>query len=293
MAERRRDDAWLAEIWADPRSRVFAVEKGQALVQVQDVPSLVLVPAAELTETGERYLMGVDTDGVAYFAVSGALPVIEGAERADLRQIGALLNDRDSGLLTHAVALEHWHATHQHCPRCGARTELAAAGHVRVCPVDGSEHFPRLDPAVIMLITDAADRILLARGPAWPEAMRSVLAGFVEPGESLEQAVAREVHEEVGLVVHDIRYVGSQPWPLPQSLMLGFFCRVDESATPSEDLRPDPTEILDAAWYTREEFGAAVQAGEIMAPGRLSIASRMISRWYGGEVSRFRGSRLP
>ncbi|MCW2886733.1 MAG: diphosphatase [Streptosporangiaceae bacterium] len=293
MAERRRDDAWVAEIWADPRTRVFAIEQGQALVQVRDIPSLVFVSAAELTETDERYLMGVDTDGVAYFAVSGPLPVIEGAEQSDLRRIGALLSDRDSGLLTHAVALQHWHATHRHCPRCGARTEPAAAGHVRVCPADGSEHFPRLDPAVIMLIADAADRVLLARGPAWPEAMRSVLAGFVEPGESLEQAVAREVREEVGLVVRDIRYVGSQPWPLPQSLMLGFFCRVDEGATPPEDLRPDPTEILDAAWYTREEFRAAVEAGEIMAPGKLSIASRMISHWYGGEVSRFRGSRLP
>jgi NAD+ diphosphatase len=293
VAERRRDDAWVAQAWADPRTKVFAVEKGQALVQVQETPALVLVPARELAETPERYLMGVDADGTAYFAVSGPLPVIEGAEPSDLRHIGALLNDRDSGLLTHAVALQHWHATHAHCPRCGARTEPVAAGHVRVCLVDGSEHFPRLDPAVIMLIADSADRILLARGPSWPEAMRSVLAGFVEPGESLEQAVAREVLEEVGLVVRDIRYVGSQPWPLPQSLMLGFFCRLDETATAPEDLRPDPTEILDAAWYTREDFRSAIGAGEIMAPGKLSIASRMIGHWYGGEVSRFRGSRIP
>lgn len=293
VAERRRDDAWVAELWDDPRTRVFAIEKGQVLVQVRDVPSLTLLSAGELADTRERYLMGVDPDGVAYFAASGPLPVIEGAERSDLRRIGALLNDRDSGLLTHAVALQHWHATNTHCPRCGAGTEPAAAGHVRVCPVDGSEHFPRLDPAVIMLVADSADRILLARGPAWPEAMRSILAGFVEPGESLEQAVAREVGEEVGLAVHDIRYVGSQPWPLPQSLMLGFFCRLDESATPPDELRPDPAEILDAAWYTRADFRAAVEAGHIMAPGKLSIASRMISRWYGAEVSRFRGSRLP
>jgi NAD+ diphosphatase len=293
VAERRKDDAWVAEAWADPRTRVFTIEKGQALVQVQDVPALMLLSPTELAEPDERYLLGVDTDGIAYFAVSGPLPVIEGAEQSDLRRIGALLSDRDSGLLTHAVALQHWHSTHRHCPRCGARTELAAAGHLRVCPADGSEHFPRLDPAVIMLITDMADRILLARGPVWPEAMRSVLAGFVEPGESLEQAVAREVYEEVRLVVRDIRYVGSQPWPLPQSLMLGFFCRVDESVTSPDELRPDPTEILDAEWYTRAEFRSAVEAGEIMAPGRLSIASRMISHWYGSEVSRVRGSRLP
>ncbi|MEU5882048.1 NAD(+) diphosphatase [Spirillospora sp. NPDC047279] len=277
-AVRRKDDAWIEAAWADPRTRVLVVEGGRALVHLDD-PSLLLVAPGEAPE-GDRYLLGVDDDEVAYFAVAGQLPVVEGAEKAGIRRVGALLDDLGSGLLTHAVALEHWHATHRFCPRCGGPSRIAAAGHMRVCPADGSEHFPRVDPAVIMLIQDDDERILLARGPQWPENRRSILAGFVEPGESLEQAVAREVLEEVGLAVRDVRYLGSQPWPLPQSLMIGFFARADGSL----ELRPDPEEILDAAWFTRDELTAAIEAGEIIAPGPLSIAAQLIMRWYGGDL---------
>jgi NAD+ diphosphatase len=149
-----------------------------------------------------------------------------------------------------------------------------------VGPADGSEQFPRVDPAVIMLVRDDQDRVLLARGPSWPADRRSILAGFVEPGESLEQAVAREVREEVGLEIDDIRYLGSQPWPLPQSLMLGFFAR----ARGDQELRPDPEEILDAAWYTRDELREALESGRIVSPGPLSIAAQLIMRWYGGPL---------
>ncbi|WP_344590706.1 NAD(+) diphosphatase [Actinomadura vinacea] len=279
VAERRRDKEWVGAAWADPRTRVFTIEGGRALVSYDPGPGLVFTSPGQAPE-GERYLLGVDDEGVAYFAVRGELPAIEGAERAGLRRVGALLGDQDSGLLTHAVALEHWHATNRHCPRCGAPTELTAAGHVRVCPADKSEHFPRVDPAVIMLVRDDADRVLLARGPSWPEDRRSILAGFVEPGESLEQAVAREVREEVGLEVGDIRYLGSQPWPLPQSLMLGFFARAEGV----QELRPDPEEILDAAWYTRDELKEAIESGRIVSPGPLSIAAQLILRWYGGPL---------
>ncbi|MFG2005941.1 NAD(+) diphosphatase [Spirillospora sp. NPDC048911] len=279
VAERRKDDAWVESAWADPRTRVLVIEEGRALVLDDGGPSLLLLPPAGAPD-GDRYLLGVDDDGVAYFAVTGPLPVIEGTEKAGIRRVGAVLNDLDSGLLTHAVALEHWHATNRFCPRCGGPSRLAAAGHVRVCPADGSEQFPRVDPAVIMLVQDDDERILLARGPQWPEDRRSILAGFVEPGESLEQAVAREVREEVGLAVRDIRYLGSQPWPLPQSLMIGFFARADGDL----ELRPDPEEILDAAWYTRDELRAAIEAGEIIAPGPLSIAAQLIMRWYGDEL---------
>ncbi len=275
----RRDDAWLDAAWNDPRTRVLVIQNGRSLVVYEPSPALVLVPPAQVPE-GERWLLGADDDGTVYFGVSGPLPAIEGAEPAGLRRVGALLGDRDSGLLTHAVALEHWHGTHGFCPRCGARTRVASAGHVRVCPEDGSQHFPRVDPAVIMLVTDEDDRILLARGPQWPADRRSILAGFVEPGESLEQAVAREVKEEVGLAVQDVHYLGSQPWPLPQSLMLGFTAHTD-GAVP---LNPDPEEIQDAAWYTRDELRAAIEAGEIVAPGPLSIAAQLIMRWYGGEL---------
>lgn len=281
VALRRGDDAWLDAAWADPRTRVVVVEQGRSLVAFDPAPALVLVPPDRAPD-GDRWLLGVDEDGTAYFGVAGPLPTIEGAEPAGLRRVGAVLPDRDSGLLTHVVALEAWHATHRFCPRCGTETRVASAGHVRVCTDDASEHFPRLDPAVIMLVTDASDRILLARSPQWPADRRSILAGFVEPGESLEQAVAREVLEEVGLAVRDVRYLGSQPWPMPRSLMLGFSARVDGDVA----LRPDPEEILDAAWYTRDELRAAIEAGEIIAPGPLSIASQLIMRWYGAELPR-------
>ena len=279
VAEHRRNEEWVASAWADPRTRVFAVQGGRALVAYDPSPGLVFTSPGDAPE-GDRYLLGVDDEGVAYFAVQAPLPSIEGAESASLRRVGAILGDRDSGLMTHAVALEHWHASNQYCPRCGKANELTAAGHVRVCPSDGSEQFPRVDPAVIMLVRDEHDRVLLARGPSWPENRRSILAGFVEPGESLEQAVVREVREEVGITVSDIRYMGSQPWPMPQSLMLGFFARAEGS----QELSPDPEEILDAAWYTRDELKGAIESGRVVSPGPLSIAAQLIVRWYGGPL---------
>jgi NAD+ diphosphatase len=274
--ERRRDDEWLAKTWADPRTRVMVIEQGRALVRPD--PALVLLAPDEAPE-GERYLLGVDEDEIAYFAVSAPLPPIEGTEPAGLRAVGARLGDRDSGLLTEAVALQNWHETHTHCPRCGAPTRPASAGHTRICTVDGSEHFPRTDPAVIMLVHDD-ERILLAGNGRWPAGRLSILAGFVEPGESLEQAVAREVLEEVGVVVHDCRYLGSQPWPLPRSLMLGFFAR----AYDGQDLRVDGDEISSARWFTREELRAATESGEVVLPGRISIARQLIERWHGAEL---------
>lgn len=279
VALKRRDAAWLDAAWADPGTRVLVVQDGRSPVTYEPGPALVFVRPDQAPD-GDRWLLGVDDDGTAYFGVSGPLPVIEGAEPAGLRRVGALLGDQDSGLLTHVVALEHWHRTNRFCSRCGAETRVTSGGHVRECPEDGSQHFPRVDPAVIMLVTDEADRILLARGPQWPADRRSILAGFVEPGESLEQAVVREVNEEVGLPVRDVRYLGSQPWPLPQSLMLGFTAKADGDLP----LRPDPEEILDAAWYTRDELRAAIGKGELVAPGPLSIAAQLIMRWYGGEL---------
>ena len=203
-----------------------------------------------------------------------------GLRPADLREAAALLNDRDAGLFTHAVALANWHATHTHCPRCGTPTVTVAAGHAQRCPVDGSEHFPRIDPAVIMLVTDPDDRCLLARNRRWPERRVSILAGFVEPGESAEQAVAREVGEETGITVARVRYVGSQPWPMPQSLMLGFRA----SASGDLELRVDDDEIAEAHWFSREELRSALASREILLPPPVSIAHRLIESWYGEEL---------
>ena len=226
--QRRGDTEWMEAAWADPRTRVLVVRESQALVRTVDGrPELVFVSPADAPE-GTRFLLGLDADEVAYFGVSATVEAKHGTfsragrQAVSLRQVGALLSDRDAGLLTHAVALANWHETHTHCPRCGAATVPAPAGHLTVCPVDGTEHFPRLDPAVIMLVIDADDRLLLARNALWPKGRMSVVAGFVEPGESAEHAVAREVFEETAIIVGQVRYLGSQPWPMPRSLMLGY-----------------------------------------------------------------------
>jgi NAD+ diphosphatase len=153
----------------------------------------------------------------------------------------------------------------------------APAGHLTVCPKDGSEHFPRLDPAVIMLVIDADDRLLLARNALWPAGRMSVVAGFVEPGESAEQAVAREVFEETSIVVNQVRYLGSQPWPMPRSLMLGFSAQ----AKSGQRIAVDDEEIGEARWFTRAELRAAIESGELAVAPSVSIARRLIEYWYG------------
>jgi NAD+ diphosphatase len=283
---RRGDTAWLAAAWADPRTRVVVVHEGQALVATAPGGAeLVFVPPARAPD-GVRFLLGAAANGVAYFGVAGQLPsagAVDGpgpVSAASLRQAGPLLSDRDLELMTHAVALGNWHEVFRHCPRCGAVTEPELAGHARRCPVDGSEHFPRLDPAVIMLVTDPDDRCLLARNSQWPQRRVSVLAGFVEPGESAEQAVAREVLEETGIAVGDVRYMGSQPWPMPHSLMLGFRA----SAIGSLDIRVDRDEIAEARWFSRDDLKEGLNAGTVLLPSSVSIAYRLISSWYGGAL---------
>ena len=284
---RRTDTEWLAAAWADPGTRVLVVSDGQALIRTADDGQAELAfVSPQQAPDGVRFLLGVDADGVVYFGVAGSLPWPEAedpdseARPISLRQAGALLSDRDAGLMTEAVALGNWHSTHGRCPRDGAVTEPVLAGHARRCVTDGSEHFPRLDPAVIMLVTDPDDRCLLARNAMWPERRVSILAGFVEPGESAEQAVAREVHEETGIVVGDARYVGSQPWPMPHSLMLGFRVR----ATGSLHIEVDREEIAEARWYSRDELRAAIESGELLLPPPVSIAHRIIEDWYGEDL---------
>jgi NAD+ diphosphatase len=286
---RRTDAEWLAAAWADPGNRVLVVEDGQALIRTAggDGQAELAFVSPRHAPDGVRFLLGVDADGVVYFGVAGPLPRPDGAadpgsgtRPISLRQAGPVLSDRDAGLMTEAVALGNWHSTHAHCPRDGAATEPVLAGHARRCVTDGSEHFPRLDPAVIMLVTDPDDRCLLARNAMWPERRVSILAGFVEPGESAEQALAREVHEETGITVADARYVGSQPWPMPHSLMLGFRAR----ATGSLEITVDSDEIAEARWFSRDELRACIASGEIRLPPPVSIAHRIIESWYGSRL---------
>jgi len=196
-----------------------------------------------------------------------------------LRQVGAHLGDRDAEVFTTALALANWHRTHRFCPRCGRPTVAAMSGWVRRCVADDSQHFPRTDPAVIMSVVDDADRLLLARNRGFRGNGASVLAGFVEPGESLSAAVVREVAEEVGVAVADVTYLGDQPWPFPGSLMVGFTCRALGT-----DLALQDDEIAAARWFTRDQLVAAIRDEELRIPPRLSIARRLVEHWYGGAI---------
>jgi NAD+ diphosphatase len=286
---RRADVAWIEAAWADQRTRVLVVHESAALVaRTPDGPELVFIAPADAPQ-GTRFLLGVDDDGIAYFGVSADLDQDRVSRtRSDaaevkptsLRAAGAMLSDRDAGLFTHAVALANWHDSHTHCPRCGTATVPAPAGHLTTCPADGTEHFPRLDPAVIMLVIDPDDRCLLARNALWPQGRMSVLAGFVEPGESAEHAVAREVFEETAIVVGQVGYLGSQPWPMPRSLMLGFRA----VAAGGQSIAVDEEEIGEARWFTRAEMRAAIDAGELGLAPTSSIARRLIEYWYGEEL---------
>ncbi len=278
-AERRTDTDWLSAAWVDPASRGFPVAVGQ--VPVDRDPAAVrlrLERPIDLPD-GDRYFLGVDGDGAAYFAVDvSALP--GGSAAAGLREVGALLDARDAGLVVHAIALSNWHATHRHCSRCGAPTRIGAAGHLRRCPADGSEHFPRTDPAVIMALVDDADRILLGRQARWPERRFSTLAGFVEPGESAEAAVRREASEEAGVRVGAVTYLGSQPWPFPSSLMLGFRAHAETT-----ELRLGDAELVEAQWLSRQRLADAMASGQLLLPPAVSIARRLIEHWYGGPLT--------
>lgn len=281
-AHHRLDEAWLGAAWSHPKTRCFVVSGGQALVVDTDDGRTELVTMASFdapfTEA-HRYFLGTDAEGVRYFALQkDSLPgrMDDDARPASLREVGALLGPRDSELLVHAIALENWQRMHRFCSRCGERTVIAAAGHVRRCPACGAEHYPRTDPAVIMLVTDEQDRALLGRQVHWPEGRFSTLAGFVEPGESIERAVIREVREEAGVEVGEVDYVASQPWPFPASLMLGFMARAR-----SAEIQVDGEEIEEARWFSREELRTAIERGEVLPPAGISIAARLVELWYG------------
>jgi NAD+ diphosphatase len=272
-AHRRTDDDWLDKAWQDPRTRVLRISGGRAEVS-GDPPALVFQPPGELSG-GERFFLGVDDEDQAFFAVE--MPESQAGDSwQGIREVGALLGARDAGLLVHAVALANWHATHTHCPRCGSPTTVAAAGHLRICPRDDSEHYPRTDPAVIMTVVDSDGRLLLGSQSQWPEGRFSTLAGFVEPGESLEAAVRREVAEEVGVVIGAVRYLGSQPWPFPSSLMVGF-----EASAETVDIELVDGEIAQARWFSRPELLSAVTSREVRLSPQVSIARRLIESWYG------------
>jgi NAD+ diphosphatase len=234
--------------------------------------------SAEQCQDGDRYFLGIDrSTETAYFAWASGVVDEEVQDYLTLRELAGGLSPLELEIAMHAIALSNWHHAHPHCPRCGAPTRIDLAGAARYCDVDQSQHHPRTDPAVIVLIKDRDDRILLGHQPVWPEGRFSTFAGFLEPGETFEHCVAREVREEAGVELSEITYLGSQPWPFPASIMIAFAAVTDNP----EDARPDGEEITEVKWFTRAELKAAANDKSLLLPPKVSVARRMIEGWLG------------
>jgi len=272
-AHLRGDLTYLNSAWAQASVLLFSDEKfatendqllfttGQSLGSYQDQ---------------NDYFLGVK-DSKPFFVRDLASKHGLSGEFKTLREVGAFLSARDIGLAVHAQGIANWHKKHPRCAICGEKTIVVLAGAVRKCPADQSEHYPRTDSAIIVLVKDSQDRILLGRQKVWPKNRFSTFAGFVEPGESFENCVTREVMEEAGVKVKEINYLGSQPWPFPASLMIAF-----EAITDTPELaRPDGEEIEEIRWFTRDEMKSAIIEKTLILPLEISVARQMIKAWYG------------
>ena len=279
----RADPGLLPRLLAEPATRVLRLVGDRVAVEAPDGgPPRVVTTPPETADEGRLALFLGEVGGTSYLGVvaDDRADAVDGDPAwRTLRQVGADLDDLGASAFATTLALANWHRAHGHCPRCGTATEPALAGWIRRCPADGSEHYPRTDMAVIMAVVDADDRLLLARGKGFRGNGMSVLAGFVEPGETLAAAVAREVAEEVGVQVTDVTYLGDQPWPFPSSLMLGFTARALGT-----DLRLQAEEIEAARWFSRAELAAALADGSVAVSGRISISRRIIEHWFGGPL---------
>jgi NAD+ diphosphatase len=289
-SELRSDATKLAELWKSAQiihmvdARLSAADDSLTFIDASVVKAL----QGTFIE-GDRFFLGIGRDdNQPYFAWCTTWinqPEDDGTEEFEkrkyegfktLREVGGNLDADELALAMHAAGLANWHANHTHCPRCGAKTISDLGGSVRVCVEDATQHHPRTDPAVIVLVREKDDRILLGHQPIWPDKRFSTFAGFVETGESFEECVSREVFEEAGVYASDINYLTSQPWPFPASIMIAF-----EAITHRpEEARPDGTEITEVRWFSRDEMKAAVIAEDILLPPTISVARRMIEAWY-------------
>ncbi len=279
---RRAEPDLFSDLWARPETRVVVMHGGNALMRGA---SLDLRAPGEVPDTDLLIYLGrsLDDDSPYVAAVvddAGAAQFGNSAVWGNLRTLGATLSDLEAGLFTEALGMAHWHASHRFAPRSGKPTRPALGGWVRRAEGDDHDLFPRTDAAIIVGVTDAEDRILLGSNALWDRNRYSLLAGFVEPGESLEGAVVREVFEEAGVRVTNPVYLGSQPWPFPASLMLGFRATVDPAFAVA---KPDGEEIVDLRWFSRDELAAAL--GEIALPGGTSIARAILEDWFGGPIN--------
>jgi len=286
VSDKRRDEAWLAARLEDEDTRFIPVWRSQNLVTAGQVPRPVFLSPhdrQDLFPTAESMVLLGVREGRTYFAID--VPAEEDSPPAalaalgqfrDLRWMADLLEEQDSALLACAKAIIDWDHRQRFCGYCGSPTMSSEGGHVRVCTNGecGRQHFPRLDPAIIVLVT-SGDRCLLGRKPDWPPRRYSTIAGFVEPGESLEAAVFREVWEETGVKVEEVHYFASQPWPFPSSLMLGFIARAA-----SETIRIGEDELEDVRWFTREEMRDSLEDGTLRLPFGLAISFHLIESWF-------------
>ena len=268
----RADSEWIGSLWADPASRLIGV--GELSLTASSAGELRTTRPTGTFDPQRHFLLGL---------VSGRPWFGEWQQEANLiplRSIIDCLSAADLEVAICAVALVAWHANTGFCSYCGAQNIACAGGLARKCSGCDREHYPRTDPAVIVAILDPADRLLLGRQPGWPQRRMSVFAGFVAAGESLEQAVHREMAEEVAVRLSSVRYLGSQPWPFPRSLMVGFLAR-----TEADEVVPAAGEIELARWYRRSELRSAVASGELILPPPASISRRMIEAWLADELA--------
>jgi NAD+ diphosphatase len=282
-AHRRLDPEWLGARRADPASRVILMSALECLVVDADAPRAHLLTVAELGQPlpEDALFLGED-EGAALFAVDLGRAAPSGDRFVEVRTVGAWLPPKEAGWLAYARGLAYWHSGHRFCGACGGRTVSAQGGHIRRCQLCDAQHFPRSDPAVIVLVThdhpELGERCLLGRSPRFQAGLYSTLAGFVEPGEALEETVRRELFEEAGVEIVELQYRSSQPWPFPASLMLGFKARARSDA-----LRIDLDELVDARWFTRSEL-LDPETRPVKLPNRDSIARHLIEDWlYEGQ----------
>jgi NAD+ diphosphatase len=260
--------------------RIAAVGSEITFLSATDVASKI---SSKAFEEGSRYFLGVDIESREPFFAWDTQWAEEKSDEekavgfSTVREIGSLLAMRELELGLHALALSNWHRAHPRCPKCGGATRVDLGGAARFCEADQSQHHPRTDSAVIVLVKDRNDRILLGHQPIWPEGRFSTFAGFLEPGETFEQCVAREVLEESAVRVSELKYLGSQPWPFPASIMIAFEAVTDNP----DDARGDGEEITDVRWFSRAELKAAAADRSLLLQPSISVARKMIERWLG------------
>jgi NAD+ diphosphatase len=269
----RASSEWVAGLWYAEDAKLLMVDAESRFSTNAGGSKLRMAKPSMEFDSQRHRLLGL-LNGSPIFAVEEPAD----GEMHDLREVGFQLTDNELDIAATAAALTHWHRLEPYCPRCGGDTLVINGGIARHCRACGLDHFPRTDPAVIVAVIDDQDRLLLGGKPAWGNRV-SVLAGFVETGESLEQTIHREIGEEVDISLSEVHYFGSQPWPFPRSLMLAFFARAIDT-----DINIDADEIGYADWYTRDQLTAKLEAGELALPGRSSIASRMIQAWRDREA---------